>query len=85
MGLLNRIRVRCWAAINGAPDYDSLPEDPVVPDHDKESPVIKHPKVEELFHWKQEQSRTAGEDVFNFNHGRSFGDRHYPIGGPQPH
>jgi hypothetical protein len=24
--------------------------------------------VEELFHWKQEQSRVAGEKVFEFNH-----------------
>jgi len=29
--------------------------------------VIKNPKVEELFQWKQERSRQAGEDVFNFN------------------
>src|SRR5258708_30350190 len=29
--------------------------------------MIKHAKVEELFQWKQEQSRREGEDVFNFN------------------
>jgi hypothetical protein len=53
----------------GAPDYDSLPD--VIQwflDYDQRVAVIKHPKVEELFHWKQEQSRAAGEDVFNFNH-----------------
>jgi hypothetical protein len=49
-------------------DYDSLPE--VIQwflDYDERVAVIKHPKVEELFQWKQEQSRNAGEDVFNFN------------------
>ena len=28
--------------------------------------VIKHPRVEEIFQWKQEQSRIAREDVFPF-------------------
>src|ERR1043166_1872174 len=49
-------------------DYDSLPE--VIEwflDYDERVAIIKHPKVEELFQWKQEQSRNAGEDVFNFN------------------
>ena len=36
-------------------------------DYDQRVAVIKHPKVEELFQWKQEQSRLASEDVFNFN------------------
>jgi hypothetical protein len=52
----------------GAVDYDSLPE--VIQwflDYDQRVAVIKHAKVEELFQWKQEQSRLAGEDVFNFN------------------
>ena len=52
----------------GAPDYDSLPD--VIQwflDYDQRVGVIKHAKVEELFQWKQEQSRLAGEDVFNFN------------------
>lgn len=52
----------------GAPDYDSLPD--VIQwflDYDQRVAVIKHAKVEELFQWKQEQSRLAGEDVFNFN------------------
>ncbi len=53
---------------HGAPDYDSLPD--VIQwflDFDQRVAVIKHAKVEELFQWKQEQSRLAGEDVFNFN------------------
>jgi len=52
----------------GNVDYDSLPD--VIQwflDYDERVAVIKHPKVEELFQWKQEQSRNAGEDVFNFN------------------
>jgi hypothetical protein len=53
---------------HGVIDYDSLPD--VIQwflDYDQRVAVIKHPKVEELFQWKQEQSRLAGEDVFNFN------------------
>lgn len=52
----------------GNVDYDSLPE--VIQwflDYDERVAIIKHPTVEELFQWKQEQSRNAGEDVFNFN------------------
>ena len=52
----------------GNVDYDSLPD--VIQwflDYDERVAIIKHPKVEELFQWKQEQSRNAGEDVFNFN------------------
>lgn len=52
----------------GNVDYDSLPE--IIQwflDYDERVAVIKHPKVEELFQWKQEQGRSAGEDVFNFN------------------
>src|SRR5258708_36934790 len=52
----------------GAVDYDSLPE--VIQwflDYDQRVAIIKHPKVEELFQWKQEQSRQDREDVFNLN------------------
>lgn len=52
----------------GAIDYDSLPD--VIQwflDFDQRVAIVKHPKVEELFQWKQEHSRAAGEDVFNFN------------------
>jgi hypothetical protein len=53
---------------SGAVDYDSVPD--VIQwflDYDQRVAVIKNPKVEELFQWKQEQSRQAGEEVFNFN------------------
>ena len=53
---------------NGNVDYDSLPD--IIQwflDYDERVAIIKHPRVEELFQWKQEQSRSAGEDVFNFN------------------
>ncbi len=53
---------------SGAVDYDSVPD--VIQwflDYDQRVAVIKNPKVEELFQWKQEQSRQAGEDVFIFN------------------
>ena len=53
----------------GAVDYDSIPD--VIQwflDYDQRVAIIKHPKVEELFHWKQQQSLEAGEDVFNFDH-----------------
>ena len=53
---------------SGAVDYDSVPD--VIQwflDHDQRVAVIKNPKVEELFQWKQEQSRQAREDVFIFN------------------
>ena len=53
---------------SGAVDYDSVPD--VIQwflDYDQRVAVIKNPKVEELFQWKQEQSRLAGEEVFNFN------------------
>ena len=52
----------------GSIDYDSIPE--VIQwflDYDERVAVIKHPKIEELFQWKQQQSRDAGEEVFNFS------------------
>lgn len=52
----------------GAVNYDSLPD--VIQwflDYDQRVAIIKHPKVEELFQWKQDQSRVAGEDIFQFN------------------
>jgi hypothetical protein len=53
---------------HGAADYDSVPD--VIEwflNYDQRVATIKHPKVEELFQWKQEQSRQAGENVFIFN------------------
>ena len=52
----------------GRIDYDSVPE--VIQwflDYDERVAIVKHPKIEELFQWKQQQSHDAGEDVFNFN------------------
>lgn len=52
----------------GRIDYDSIPDAiQWFLDYDERVALIKHPKIEELFHWKQQQSRDAGEDVFNFN------------------
>lgn|SRR5574341_377679 len=51
----------------GRVDYDSIPD--VIQwflDYDERVAIIKHAKIEELFQWKQQQSRAAGEDVFNF-------------------
>jgi len=36
-------------------------------DYDQRVAVIRHPRVEEVFHWKQDESRRAGEDIFNFD------------------
>ncbi len=36
--------------------------------YDQRVAIIKHPKVEELFQWKQEKSRREGENVFAFDH-----------------
>src|SRR3989442_15805666 len=52
----------------GAVDYDSIPD--VIQwflDYDQRVAIIKHAKVEELFQWKQEQTRLSAEDVFNFS------------------
>jgi len=52
----------------GRIDVDSVPD--VIQwflDFDSRVAVIKHPRVEEVFQWKQEQSRASGEEVFAFN------------------
>ena len=52
----------------GRVDVDSVPD--VIEwflNYDQLVSVIKHPRVEEVFQWKQEQSRRADEDVFVFN------------------
>ena len=52
----------------GRIDYDSIPDAiQWFLDYDERVAIIKHSKIEELFQWKQQQSRDAGEDVFNFN------------------
>jgi hypothetical protein len=37
-------------------------------DRDQRTAVIRHPKVEELFHWKQEEARREKESVYEFAH-----------------
>jgi hypothetical protein len=53
---------------SGHIDVDSVPD---VIDwflkYDQRVAVIKHPSVEEVFQWKQQQSRSEGEEVFIFN------------------
>jgi predicted enzyme related to lactoylglutathione lyase len=52
----------------GRVDLDSVPD--VIQwflDFDQRVAIIKHPNVEEVFQWKQEQSRQTGEPVFAFN------------------
>ena len=54
--------------VRGNVDLDSVPD--VIQwflDFDGRVAIIKHPNVEEVFQWKQEQSRLAGEEVFAFN------------------
>ena len=52
----------------GRVDVDSVPD--VIEwflNNDQRVAVIKHPAVEEVFQWKQTESRNQGEQVFNFN------------------
>jgi hypothetical protein len=52
----------------GRIDVDSVPD--VIQwflDYDSRVAIIKHPRVEEVFQWKQEQSRQANEGIFVFN------------------
>ena len=52
----------------GRVDVDSVPD--VIQwflDYDQRVAVVKHPRVEEIFQWKQEQSRNAREEIFIFN------------------
>jgi hypothetical protein len=37
-------------------------------DYDQRAAVIRHPKVEELFHWKQEEASRESESVYHFDH-----------------
>jgi hypothetical protein len=53
---------------SGRIDVDSVPD--VIQwflDYDERVAIIKHPWVEEVFQWKQGQTRDAGEKVFIFN------------------
>jgi len=51
----------------GKIDLDSVPD--VIQwflDFDQRVAIVKHPNVEEVFQWKQAQSRSQGEAVFDF-------------------
>lgn len=37
-------------------------------ERDQRVAVIRHPAVEELFHWKQDEAKRQQEDVFMFDH-----------------
>lgn len=53
---------------SGNVDLDSVPD--VIQwflDFDQRVAIIKHPNVEEIFHWKQERTRANDEEVFVFN------------------
>jgi len=53
----------------GRVDVDSVPD--VIEwflNNDQRVAVIKHPSVEEVFHWKQQYSQRQSEEVFVFNH-----------------
>ena len=53
----------------GQVDLDSVPD--VIQwflDFDQRVAIVKHRNVEEVFHWKQQRSEAAGEQVFAFNH-----------------
>src|SRR5512141_2784902 len=52
----------------GQVDVDSVPD--VIEwflNYDQRVAIIKHPAVEEVFQWKQQQSQAQGERVFIFN------------------
>jgi hypothetical protein len=52
---------------HGRVDVDSVPD--VIQwflDYDQRVGIVKHPRVEEVFQWKQEDSRSGGEEVFSF-------------------
>ena len=52
----------------GRIDVDSVPD--VIQwflDYDQRVAIIKQPRVEEIFQWKQRQSQEDGEEVFSFN------------------
>lgn len=54
---------------SGQVDLDSVPD--VIEwflNYDQRVAIVRHPNVEEVFHWKQQQGQSAGEDVFAFNH-----------------
>ena len=52
---------------HGRVDVDSVPD--VIQwflDYDQRVGIVRHPRVEEVFQWKQEDTRSSGEEVFSF-------------------
>lgn len=52
---------------SGHVDVDSVPD--VIEwflNYDQRVAIVRHPSVEEVFQWKQQQSQAAGEEVFVF-------------------
>jgi hypothetical protein len=52
---------------SGQVDVDSVPD--VIEwflNYDQRVAIVRHPSVEEVFQWKQQQSQAQGEDVFIF-------------------
>src|SRR5690349_24761330 len=52
----------------GEVDLDSVPD--VIEwflNYDQRVAVIRHPSVEEVFHWKQKHARNQGDEVFQFS------------------
>jgi hypothetical protein len=52
---------------DGSVDVDSVPD--VIEwflNYDQRVAIVKHPSVEEVFQWKQQQSQAGGEQVFQF-------------------
>src|ERR1700755_379296 len=53
---------------SGQVDVDSVPD--VIEwflNYDQRVGIIRHPSVEEVFQWKQQQAKSQGEEVFQFN------------------
>ena len=52
---------------HGRIDVDSVPD--VIQwflDYDQRVGIVKHPRVEEVFQWKQADSQAGGEEIFKF-------------------
>ncbi|HEX5602073.1 MAG TPA: hypothetical protein VFX63_05955 [Pyrinomonadaceae bacterium] len=52
----------------GQVDVDSVPD--VIEwflNYDQRVAIIRHPSVEEVFQWKQQQVQSQGEEIFQFN------------------
>ena len=53
---------------HGQVDVDSVPD--VIEwflNYDQRVAIIRHPSVEEVFQWKQQQAKSQGEEIFQFS------------------